>query len=202
MRVLFDKNVPYQVRRYLLNHNVRTAAEQGWGRLTNGELLKAAEAEKFDVMVTADQNLSYQQNLNDRPLALVVLGTNKFALLEAEPERLVRAVDGATAGSYQFVEYKLPPKPGARGRGSDLGLRSDLPDPEPIRDTDASGTRFTVLPRGPVPRLSPRRSRPAPNFFGKTEHEGGRVVVLRCPGSILAGASQQYVLMYIQYCTG
>ena len=82
--ILFDKNVPYQIRRYLVNHNVRTTAEQGWSRLTNGELLKIAEAEKFDVMVTADQNLSYQQNLKDRLLALVVLGTNRLSLLEAQ----------------------------------------------------------------------------------------------------------------------
>jgi hypothetical protein len=64
-------------------------------------LLNAAETEKFEVMVTADQNLSYQQNLKDRTLALVVLGTNKLSLLEAEPTRIVRAVDGATVRSAE-----------------------------------------------------------------------------------------------------
>jgi hypothetical protein len=111
LRVLFDKNVPDQIRRYLLVHSVRTTAEQGWDRLTNGELLKAAETDNFNVMVTADQNLSYQQNLRNRMLALVVLGTNRLSLLEAQPELIVQAVDTATVGSYQFVEYKLPPKP-------------------------------------------------------------------------------------------
>ena len=111
MRVLLDRNVPDQIRRHLRNHAVHTTEEQGWNRLTNGDLLNAAEAEKFDVIVTADQNLVYQQNLKDRTLALVVLGTNRLSLLEAQPERIAQAVDGATAGSYQLVEYQLPPKP-------------------------------------------------------------------------------------------
>jgi hypothetical protein len=111
LRILFDRNVPDQIGRFLSKHTVRTTAEQGWNRLTNGELLTAAEAEKFDVMVTADQSLCYQQNLKNRSLALVVVGTNRLSLLETQPERIVRAVDAATPGSYQFVEYKLPPRP-------------------------------------------------------------------------------------------
>jgi hypothetical protein len=111
LRVLLDRNVPDQIRRHLRSHTVRTTGEQGWNRLTNGDLLNAAEAEKFEVIITADQNLVYQQNLKDRTLALVVLGTNRLSLLEAQPERIMEAVDGATAGRYQFVEYQLPPKP-------------------------------------------------------------------------------------------
>ena len=111
MRVLFDRNIPDQLARYLSNHVVCTTADQGWNRLANGDLLNAAEAEKLDVMITADQNLSHQQNLSDRTLALVVLGTNKLSLLEEQPERIIQAVDAATAGSYQFLEYKLPRKP-------------------------------------------------------------------------------------------
>ena len=83
----------------------------GWAQLTNGSLLNAAETDNFDVMVTADQNVLYQQDLKGRKLALVVLGTNRLSLLEAKPDPIVQAVDGATAGSYQFVEYPLPPKP-------------------------------------------------------------------------------------------
>jgi len=83
----------------------------GWARLTNGGLLNAAETENFDVMITADQNLSSQQNLTGRKLALVVLGTNKLSLIEARPEPIVQAVDAASVGSYQFVEYTPPTKP-------------------------------------------------------------------------------------------
>jgi hypothetical protein len=117
LRVLFDRNVPDQIRRHLIGHTVSTTAEQGWNRLTNGELLDAAQNEKFEVMISADQNLAYQQNLESRTLALVVLGTNRLSLLETGAERIVQAVNVATVGSYQFVEFKLPmkPKPGPRG---------------------------------------------------------------------------------------
>ena len=66
------------MRRHLPGHAVRTTEEHGWNRLTNGDLLKIAEAERFDMLVTADQNLAYQQNLKDRKISLVVLGTNRF----------------------------------------------------------------------------------------------------------------------------
>jgi len=114
LRILFDKNVPYQLRPYLVTHSVRTAAEQGWSRLANGDLLRAAEDHGFDVLVTADQSLEYQQNLTGRKLALVVLSTNHIAVLEKHPEKLASAVDAATEGSYEFVRYELPrkPKPG------------------------------------------------------------------------------------------
>ena len=98
MRILFDKNVPYQLRPYLVRHEVRTAAQQGWARLVNGELLKAAEDHGFAVMVTADQSLGYQQNLKGRKLALVVLSTNHIGILEKHPEMLVVAIDAVTEG--------------------------------------------------------------------------------------------------------
>lgn len=110
MRILFDRNVPNQLARFLAKHQVRTTADQGWNRLTNGDLLNAAEAEGFDVMVTADQNLRYQQNLKNRKLALIVLGTNKLSLLEAQSDRIVQAVATAKTGTYRFVEYTLSPR--------------------------------------------------------------------------------------------
>jgi predicted nuclease of predicted toxin-antitoxin system len=120
LRILFDKNVPYQLRPFLATHDVRTAAEQGWARLVNGDLLQAAEDHEFDVMVTADQSIEYQQNLKGRKLALVVLSTNHIDILEKFPEKLVLAVEAATEGTYEFVRYELPPKPkpGARGSSS------------------------------------------------------------------------------------
>ena len=68
MRVLFDHNVPHKLRHSLEKHEVTTADEIGWAELENGELLGAAEAEGFDVMVTGDKNLSCQQNLKGRKL--------------------------------------------------------------------------------------------------------------------------------------
>lgn len=77
MRIVFDKNVPVGVRRFLTGHEVRTFVEMQWHpQLENGELLAAAEAAGFDAMLTADQNIRYQQNLTGRRLALIVIGSN------------------------------------------------------------------------------------------------------------------------------
>jgi hypothetical protein len=120
LRILFDKNVPYPLLRYLGKHDVRTAEELGWARLVNGDLLRAAEDAGFGVMVTADKSLEYQQNLKGRKLALVVLSTNHIGVLEKHPERLVAAVDAAREGSYEFVRFELPPKrkPGGTARST------------------------------------------------------------------------------------
>lgn len=60
MRVLFDKSAPYGLARWLEGHDVETAEQRGWGRLENGELLKAAEESGFALFLTADKNILYQ----------------------------------------------------------------------------------------------------------------------------------------------
>jgi hypothetical protein len=62
MRVLFDQATPVPIRSFLEGHTVSTAAHEGWDRLQNGELLNAAEAAGFDVLLTTDKNMRYQQN--------------------------------------------------------------------------------------------------------------------------------------------
>lgn len=112
MRILFDKNVPVGVRRFLEKHDVRTLAGMGWHpQLQNGELLNAAEAAAFDVLVTSDQNIKYQQNLGGRKLALVVLGSNIWAIVATHGQAIAHAVDAAGIGSYSFIEMPLPPRP-------------------------------------------------------------------------------------------
>lgn len=73
MRILFDQGTPEPFRKYLAKHAVRTAYEEGWSRLRNGDLLTAAEAAGFEVFVTTDKNIRYQQNLEGRQIAIVVL---------------------------------------------------------------------------------------------------------------------------------
>jgi hypothetical protein len=115
LRIVFDKNVPVGVRRILSEHEVRTLVEMPWHpQLENGELLKAAEASGFDVMVTADQNIRHQQNLTGRKLALVVLGSNIWPVVRDHGAAIAARVDAATPGSYAFIEMPLPPK---RDRG-------------------------------------------------------------------------------------
>jgi len=74
MLILFDNSTPRGIARSLHGHLVTEARERGWDRLSNGELLKAAEQAGFDVLLTPDQNMRYQQNLTGRRIAIVVLG--------------------------------------------------------------------------------------------------------------------------------
>jgi hypothetical protein len=112
LRILFDKNVPVGVCRFLSGHEVRSFAEMQWHpQLENGELLKAAETAGFDVMITSDQNIVYQQNLAGRKLALVVLGSNIWPIVRDHGVAITAKVDTATPGSYDFIEMPLPPKP-------------------------------------------------------------------------------------------
>src|SRR3989442_3756176 len=79
LRILLDKNVPVGVRRFLPKHQVQTLVEMQWpDQLENGELLKMAEQAGFDLLVTSDQNIRYQQNLAGRKLALVALGSKSW----------------------------------------------------------------------------------------------------------------------------
>jgi hypothetical protein len=111
LRILFAKNVPVGVRQFLVKHEVRTVVEMSWPpQLENGELLDAAEEAAFDVMVTSDQNIRYQQNLTGRKLALVVLGSNIWPIVRNHGPAIAARVDGATPGSYDFIEMPLPPK--------------------------------------------------------------------------------------------
>ena len=111
MRILFDNNVPVGVRRFLTGHEVRTLVEMNWPpQLENGELLKAAEAAAFEVMVTSDQNIRHQQNLTSRKLALIVLGSNIWPIVRNHGAMIAAKIDAATPGSYEFIEMPLPPK--------------------------------------------------------------------------------------------
>ena len=73
MLVLLDESLPRQLAQELTGIDVRTVHKQGWSGLSNGELLRRAQAEGFDVFLTADQNLEYQQNLSGSGLGVVVM---------------------------------------------------------------------------------------------------------------------------------
>jgi hypothetical protein len=100
MRVLFDQGTPAPLPRLPVQHEVSTAYEQDWSRLKNGELLSAAELAGFEVFVTTDTNLRYQQNLATRTIAIVVLGTTSWPRIKAEADSVVTAIDASTEGSY------------------------------------------------------------------------------------------------------
>ena len=99
MRVLFDQGTPAPLRHSLVGHEVATAYEKGWSTLRNGDLLAAAESE-FDVLITTDQNLRYQQNLVDRKIAIMVLPTTSWPKLEGQAARILAALNQLQSGSY------------------------------------------------------------------------------------------------------
>lgn len=84
VRVLLDECLPRKLKRHLLGHEVSTAAEAGAAGKKNGDLLRLAEA-RFDVLLTADRNLSFQQDLSRFDLAVVVLAAPSNAIEELEP---------------------------------------------------------------------------------------------------------------------
>jgi hypothetical protein len=110
LRVLFDKNVPYGTRHFLNDHQVETVDDRGWARISNGELLKTAEAAGFEVVVTADQNIVYQQSLQGRKIGLVVLGSNIWPIVRSHEAVIRERVNAAVSGSYAFIEMPLPTK--------------------------------------------------------------------------------------------
>jgi hypothetical protein len=82
---------------------VSTAYELGWSTLNNGELLAAAEGNGFEVFVTTDTNLAYQQNLSNRKIAIVVLTTTSWPRIQKSVAAIVIAIDAARPNSYQIV---------------------------------------------------------------------------------------------------
>ena len=105
MLVLFDNGTPRTLARYLIdNHAVTEARARGWEQLENGDLLTVAEAAGFEVLVTTDKNLPYQQNLAGRKLAVVVLGKGRWSLIKPHVAQVVAAVNSATPGSFAEVE--------------------------------------------------------------------------------------------------
>jgi hypothetical protein len=113
LKVLFDQNAPRPLTRFLANHQVIRAAELDWSELKNGDLLRAAEEAGFDVLVTTDRNLAYQQNLKDRKLAIVVLPSGQWPEVEPHVPLIVAAIDNAQSGG--FVDL-ITVRTGNRGR--------------------------------------------------------------------------------------
>ena len=104
MKILFDQGVPVPLRRYLSDHSVDTAYERGWSRLSNGDLLDAAEQAGFELLVTTDQNLRYQQNLTHRKLAIVVLSKGRWRLIKERLPEIAAAVAVASPGTVTEVQ--------------------------------------------------------------------------------------------------
>ena len=103
MRILFDQGTPVPLRRHLPPNSTDTANEKGWGNISNGDLLAIAESSGYDLLVTTDQNLRYQQNLSDRKIAIVVLLRPSWPEIKFRVDEIIPHILGASAGAYTEI---------------------------------------------------------------------------------------------------
>jgi hypothetical protein len=105
MKIPLDECVPWPIHSLLADHECVTARQRGWGGLKNGELLQRAEAE-FNLFITADQGIRYQQNLAGRRIAILQLSTNRLRAVIAAAAQLQSAVTAIRPG--EFRKLHLP----------------------------------------------------------------------------------------------
>jgi predicted nuclease of predicted toxin-antitoxin system len=100
MKILFDQGTPVPLRQWLAGHTTKTAYEEGWSNLSNGELLNVAEEAGYQVFVTTDQNLRYQQNLRERPIAIVVRLSTFWPRIRPYAENICEVIRAMRSGGY------------------------------------------------------------------------------------------------------
>jgi predicted nuclease of predicted toxin-antitoxin system len=99
MKILIDENLPRYLKRVLAGHDVSMVQEMGWSGIKNGELLKLAEP-IFDLFLTADKNIRYQQNLKGRKLSIIVFPSNKLSVVKTLETELKIKIVQLTSGAY------------------------------------------------------------------------------------------------------
>lgn len=103
MKILFDHGTPAPLRRHLAEHSVDRSAERGWELLENGELIRKAEDDGYEVIVTTDQNMRYQQNLTGSRLAIVVLMATAWPRVQHRTKEIRAAIEEVRPGQVREV---------------------------------------------------------------------------------------------------
>lgn len=103
MRILFDECIPAPLRRLFTGHECRTAQHCGWTEKKNGELLRLAESE-FELFLTADQNMEYQQRMTGRKIAILLLSTNRLRRLQPAIQLILDTISNMKPGEYRRLE--------------------------------------------------------------------------------------------------
>lgn len=102
MKILFDENIPWPLSRFLSHYDVSSVQRQGWAGVQNGELLSKSDG-VFDVLILADKNLRYQQNLTGKSISLIELPTNRWPLLQPLIPKLLHTLEHLKPGSYVII---------------------------------------------------------------------------------------------------
>ena len=103
MKILFDQGTPVPLRKHLTKHSVDTTFEQGWSDLKNGELLDKAEKSRYQLLITTDQNLRYQQNLTGRQLAIIVLMSTSWPRIQLRIDDIHSVIEEITLGECREI---------------------------------------------------------------------------------------------------
>jgi predicted nuclease of predicted toxin-antitoxin system len=102
MRILLDECVPWPMHRLLVSHSCTSVQSPGWSGIRNSELLRRAEA-RFDLLITSDQNIRYQQNLSGTSIAILELSTNDLRRIQAASGLIEKAVEKIRANEFQHL---------------------------------------------------------------------------------------------------
>lgn len=103
MKILLDECVPWPMHQLLRGHVITSVQAQGWSGIRNSELLRLAERE-FALFITADQNISYQQNLAGRRIAILELSTNDLRRIRAASTLIAEVVAKIERQAFQRLE--------------------------------------------------------------------------------------------------
>ena len=104
MKILLDENLDHRLRNHLGAHEVFTASYKGWDGLKNGNLIRVAEDDGFDLLLTGDQTLCYEQNLSGRQLAIIAMSSVEWRIVKNHLAQIIAAIDSATPGSFRAVD--------------------------------------------------------------------------------------------------
>ena len=104
MHILFDHGTPRGIARSSHGHTVKEAKAQGEDTLSNGDLLRAAEDASFDILLTTDTSLPYQQHLKGRKIAVVILSKNRWSLVRPLIGQIIASVNAAKPGTFTVIQ--------------------------------------------------------------------------------------------------
>ena len=109
MKILPDHNTPHGLRHALEDHEVQTAEHLGWETLRNGDLIRSAVQEGFDLLIACVQSIRFQQNLLRQPITVVTIATNDWNTIRANLSQVRSAIDIARRGENNLLRLALPP---------------------------------------------------------------------------------------------
>jgi predicted nuclease of predicted toxin-antitoxin system len=109
LKILLDHNAPHGLRHALTDHDVQTAEYQGWETLRNGDLIRNAAQDGYDLLITCDQSIRFQQNLIRQPITVLTITTNDWNTIRTNLSLVRSAIDMAQQGENNLLRLGPPP---------------------------------------------------------------------------------------------